>query len=69
MLASQDHKCLICGTPLQEKRRCIDHNHKTGEVRGILCVRCNTGLAYIEDTNFSTEAIKYLQRDGYGKKE
>lgn len=42
MLVAQDGKCAICRRPFGEKRRPnVDHNHKTGKVRGILCYRCN----------------------------
>ena len=49
ILISQDHKCALCGKSLKETKRCIDHDHKTGKVRGILCVRCNLTLGFIED--------------------
>lgn len=39
--AFQDHKCALCRTKLPE-RDCVDHDHKTGLVRGILCYGCNT---------------------------
>ena len=61
ILTSQDHKCLICGKSLIENKRCIDHNHETGEVRGILCIRCNTGLSYIENAKFLEASITYLK--------
>ncbi len=42
MLKAQDYKCAICRRPFDEKRKAnVDHNHKTGKVRGILCYRCN----------------------------
>lgn len=40
----QDNKCFICLAPPKSKALCIDHNHKTGEVRGLLCFRCNKFL-------------------------
>lgn len=42
MLAAQRGVCKICGKPPGKKRLDIDHNHKTGEVRALLCNRCNT---------------------------
>lgn len=46
MLKAQDYKCLSCGIPLAISKRlgkvaCVDHNHKTGKVRGIICNNCN----------------------------
>lgn len=61
MLIAQNHKCILCGRSLIETRRCIDHDHETGKVRGILCNRCNVGLAYIEDAIFNEKAKKYLK--------
>jgi hypothetical protein len=60
MLIAQNHKCAICGKLLTETKRCIDHSHTTGKVRGILCVRCNTGLWAVEDEEFRKLALTYL---------
>ena len=38
----------------------IDHDHKTGKVRGLLCARCNHLLAALDDLNFKKQAEKYL---------
>lgn len=62
LLVKQNHKCLICGRSLIETKRCIDHNHKTGKIRGILCCRCNTGLSFIENKEFLEMAINYLDK-------
>lgn len=56
----QKGKCAICGHPL--KKRNIDHDHKTGEVRGILCWRCNKALGYFSDLiERLVAALEYLR--------
>lgn len=51
--------CMICKST---KTLCIDHDHKTGEVRGILCHKCNTGLgSFSENIDFLKDAVIYLQ--------
>jgi tetrahydromethanopterin S-methyltransferase subunit B len=57
MLRSQDNKCAIChlGTT---KRLFVDHDHKTGMVRGLLCYKCNSALGLINDSTDIAESIK-----------
>lgn len=59
-LKRQKGLCKICG--IIPKKMCIDHNHETGEIRGLLCVTCNIiiGLAK-EDTKVLKKMIKYLK--------
>ena len=55
--------CGICGDPPKEKRLCIDHDHNTGIVRGLLCHTCNTGLGMFRDSpDLMLKAIAYLAR-------
>lgn len=62
MLSIQDNKCAICDKPPKDgKRLFIDHNHLTGDVRGLLCVECNTGLGMFGDRlEVLQKAIEYL---------
>ena len=64
-LKGQDHnKCAICGTPSCPSGRelSIDHNHITGQIRGILCMDCNTGLGKFKDSiDLLQQAKDYLQ--------
>lgn len=59
---SQSGKCLICKS---ETKLVIDHNHNTGEVRGLLCNSCNTGIGLLKDNPKILEsAIEYLNKFG-----
>lgn len=58
LFTSQNELCAICR---KSKATDIDHNHKTGEVRAMLCGNCNKGIGFLKD-DFSLvyEAYKYL---------
>ena len=62
MLATQNGKCKICGRVLKEgKGTHVDHNHTTGNVRGLLCHNCNLILGYAHDNDATLiRAAKYL---------
>jgi hypothetical protein len=51
LLEKQENKCAVCGIDFQLLTRNphIDHNHNTGEIRGILCSNCNTALGLLKD--------------------
>ena len=68
MLKAQKGRCAICRrkeTAMaygRVRRLAIDHNHKTGAVRGLLCAACNRGLEGFKDSPARLQAaIKYLQ--------
>lgn len=48
ILISQNNKCLICGKEQNEINLVVDHDHDTGEIRGLLCSRCNRSLGWYE---------------------
>jgi hypothetical protein len=69
--AANDGRCHICTTQLtvEHSGYAIDHNHETGEVRGLLCPTCNSGLGHFKDSVGVLEAaIEYLKAKGsYGQ--
>lgn len=62
MATGQNGLCKICGKPNTKGRKLyIDHNHKTGKVRGLLCEGCNFGLGgFKDDAMLLLEAVKYI---------
>lgn len=52
MLETQNHSCAICKRHKNEFKRMlnVDHNHLTGEVRGLLCDSCNRGIGYLKES-------------------
>ncbi len=62
ILILQHHKCPICKKSLMETLRSVDHNHKSGKVRGILCRLCNVGLgSFMDNPQLLENAAKYLR--------
>jgi hypothetical protein len=60
MLAKQSGLCVICG---DKPATNLDHSHRTGSIRGILCGDCNRGLGLFRDSpQILLSASKYLQR-------
>lgn len=58
--------CYICEKHKDDNGRtlAIDHCHKTGEIRGVLCSLCNTGLGSFRDNvDFLKSAIDYLKKE------
>lgn len=62
LLIEQDYKCVICGTEYRcDKRLHVDHDHETGDVRGLLCGECNRGIGMFKDSQkLLKNAINYL---------
>ena len=55
--------CFICQRKPHKKRLAVDHNHKTGEVRGLLCKTCNRDIIGTakDEVAFLERAIDYLK--------
>ncbi|KKL58809.1 hypothetical protein LCGC14_2221600, partial [marine sediment metagenome] len=63
MYILQNGRCACCKQALAYDEVNIDHDHKTGKVRGLVCRRCNNLLAAFDDKIFFNNAIKYLNWD------
>lgn len=64
MLVEQNYKCAICNEDFKKNEKiCIDHNHETDKVRGLLCGKCNTGLGlFNDDKEILINAAIYLNK-------
>lgn len=49
IFAAQGGRCAVCGRPPKKNRLSVDHDHRTGRVRGLLCFRCNYGIGWFQD--------------------
>lgn len=70
MLREQNYKCAICGQEIflqgssQKLIAHVDHDHKTGKVRGLLCKECNIGLGkFMDNTEYLLRAVSYLKKN------
>lgn len=66
LFAKQGNKCAICGCTENNVGRDwdIDHCHKTGKIRGILCSNCNRGLGLFQDSSeYLKQACTYLENN------
>lgn len=59
MYFEQDGACLVCD---EREAMLVDHCHKTGKPRGLLCRGCNTMLGFIEKPGQLDRAIDYLSQ-------
>jgi len=66
MLTEQNNSCAICSTPVaggKSNRFMVDHDHKTGRVRGLLCKSCNIALGEVKDDLTTLKnMINYLSK-------
>jgi len=66
----QKGKCAICGKKQSDfkKRLNLDHNHKTLQIRGLLCYYCNKFRVGRNDLKTALELVKYLKiEENFGK--
>lgn len=63
LLRKQRGHCALCPAKPNRKRLSVDHNHKTGAIRGLLCDRCNQAIGRLgDDVAGLKRAIAYLDR-------
>jgi hypothetical protein len=69
MLQLQKYECAICEKTIVEKAKdgplvaCVDHEHSSGRVRGLLCRKCNLMLGYAGDSaDVLAKGIVYLRK-------
>lgn len=64
MFEGQKGMCGICNQSEVGYRLCVDHDHRTGKIRGLLCRSCNVLLGYLERMerdDFAKKAKNYLR--------
>lgn len=65
-LKSQNNVCAICSSPTPGYDRrlfCVDHDHRNGNERGLLCYACNLGLGkFKDDVQLLENAVTYLKK-------
>ena len=65
LLVKQHNACAICErfeTSRKAKRLSVDHCHKTGKVRGLLCQRCNAGIGqFLDNPKLIRRAFIYMR--------
>jgi hypothetical protein len=76
MLGKQNYSCAICCRVFEfsgndrSRAVCVDHNHSTSEVRGLLCTSCNTGLGLFgDDARRLERAVIYMRGAERNQKE
>lgn len=73
LVESQGCRCSICGeVPDAQNTRahwggklCVDHDHETGEIRGLLCNDCNLAIGYGKTPEILIAAAEYLRLGGH----
>ncbi len=71
LFKEQGGRCAICRRPETAKRKgklrvlCVDHDHATKVVRGLLCSSCNRAIGYLGDDPLRAHALmRYLEQHG-----
>ena len=59
MLKKQNNRCHLCGSHNDDTKLYVDHCHKTGKVRGLLCHHCNTALGLLMESPDKIKGLMY----------
>lgn len=63
LFKGQKGKCAICGNKPKKQSLHVDHDHKSGRVRGLLCFRCNYGFGFFRyDRAIYAGLVSYVQQ-------
>jgi len=67
MIKNQNYKCFICTKEFNNMnpslKACVDHDHETGQIRSILCKRCNSALGHCSENIITISNMKkYLYK-------
>lgn len=67
LLEFQNNRCALpfCNKLLIGRDVCVDHDHETGEVRGLLCQKCNRALGFFKNVDALGQAAYYLKNPPY----
>ena len=79
LLELQNGRCAICKIKPDNQRLHIDHDHKTGKIRGLLCGKCNRAIGLLNESlelfdaarkylEFENEAISQIIKDDLGER-
>lgn len=65
-LVDQENRCAICREAFDDgtwkNHACVDHDHVTGRIRGLLCRTCNSGIGHLkDDIGLMLAAIRYIK--------
>lgn len=68
-LERQGGGCYLCGAGPKTRQLSVDHDPDNGQVRGLLCIRCNGALQLFDDAAVRKQAIEYVDGGGIWGKE